>query len=114
MYCFQKEGRCKSQASQESPCYCKEAEEYGQVSQQNPFHSSHVDLGKFLPCSVAQREKEFKATTGKMLPGGCVMETLHRSSTGCHSDIEPSSRLSTDPSGFVQGIMHELVESKAK
>lgn len=52
--------------------------------------------------------------TTEILPGGCAIEMLYRSSTGCHSDIEPNSRLSADQSGFVQGIMQELVERKAK
>lgn len=43
-----------------------------------------------------------------------ALEMLYGSSTGCHSDIEPNSRPSADQSGFVQGIMQELVEGKAK
>lgn len=50
----------------------------------------------------------------EILPGGCALEMLYGSSTGCHSDIEPNSRLPADQSGFVQGIMQELVKGKAK
>lgn len=51
--------------------------------------------------------------TTTILPGGCAIEMLYRASTGCQSDIELNSRLSVDQSGFVQGIMQELVEKKS-